>query len=119
MTQEPTPDQVYARNAVDRDRVRAAVARANAKALAEARAQIGLDLEFRGGFRLGRWWWAVTVNGVAVAEGTAFTADRAKIRRYARYLIVLDLVAARGEGVNRKRDIETSKLANRWKPWVN
>lgn len=115
---QPTPDH-FARNAVDRDRARAQIARANAKALAETREQIGLNLEFLGGFRLGRWKWTVTVNGVGVAEGTAFTADRAKIRRYARYLIVLDLLAADGgEGGNRKRDIETSRVLNRFRSWV-
>jgi len=94
MTAEPSrPDTPLS---VDREQLRVVLARANAKALAEARAQIGLDLEFRGGFRLARWKWTVTVNGVAVATGTALTADRAKIRRYRAYLLVLDRVADRG-----------------------
>lgn len=97
-----------------------AVALANRKAAAEAQTNWELCGEPRRGFRLDRWAWWVTADGQKVAEGTALTKAQMETRRYRAYLAELDRRAADGgEGGNRRRDIETSKLINRWKPWVN
>jgi len=82
---------------VDREQLLAALNRANARAITEARALVDIGLKFRGGVRLARWEWAVTVGGIKVVEGTALTRNRALIRWDRARLLVLDRLADRGE----------------------
>ena len=126
MTQQPTPDQIKAlartKRFVDD------LATAMRKAVAEPTLTHGMPYDRDHWWRLRRhtWWIARTAPGekpVRVAEGRHLTA-RGAVKAWDRaYGAELDRLAGlakdAAEGVNRKRDIETSRDANRWKPGVN
>lgn len=116
--QQPTPDQIKA--LARATRLADAIAVANRKAAAEASPQLSKHWRYRGFLARWTWWVLDETTDLELRAGRALTAAGAQKRADAAFLAEhARLKGWGGECGNRKRGIETSRDANRWKPWVN
>lgn len=90
-------------------RLAEALARANRKAATESKLKWGADRTRRVGLNGWQWWVKDRITGELLASGWALTKRAVDRRRHRAYLRLLNPPPA----------VETSRLACRWKPWVN